>query len=50
MFSKERKDKLVQIRMTESQKKTLVDLAREHNMNVSEFILYLVQKFLNDCN
>ena len=50
MFVKEKKDKLVQIRMTENQKKILTELSKEHNMNVSEFILYLVQKFIDDCN
>lgn len=52
MFKKERKDKMIQIRVTEKQKKTIIELAKKNNNeNVTDFILELVEKYYKDnCN
>ncbi len=45
MFKKEKKDSLLQIRLSEQQKSVIKDLAKKNNQSVSDFILTLVQSY-----
>lgn len=48
MFIKDKKDDFLHIRLTKKQKEKIYDLAKKQNMTVSDFILYLLQKYYND--
>lgn len=48
MFTKEKRDKQLQIRLTEKEKNLLVQLAKEKDMNVTQFIFYLIQNYLEN--
>lgn len=45
MFLKERKDKMIQIRVTQKQKDLIFKLAEEKQVTISDFILELIEKY-----
>lgn len=48
MFLKERKDKMIQIRVTEKQKQLICKLAEEKQVNISDFVLGLIEKYYKE--
>ena len=49
MFEKQNKDKVIHIRVTQTQKENIEKFAKDNNMNVSEFILKLIQNYVDSC-
>lgn len=49
MFEKQNKDKLIRIRVTQAQKENIEKFAKDNNMNISEFILKLIQNYVDSC-
>lgn len=50
MFLKERKDKMIQIRVTQKQKDLISKLAEEKQVTISDFILELIEKYYIENN
>ncbi len=48
MFKKEKKDVLINIRVTKSQRDLLKKISSENNQTLTEFIFSLVQKYCED--
>lgn len=47
-FSKEKKDALINFRVTKEQRDLMKKMASDNNQTLSEFILDLVQKYFED--
>lgn len=45
MFKNDKKDKLIQIKVTAKQKDKIIDFANKNNMKISEFILSLLEDY-----
>lgn len=50
MFEKnQNKDKFIRIRVTQTQKENIEKFAKDNDMNISEFILKLIQNYVDSC-